>query len=116
MNDRRRLERKRPNQSITVYDVTTGDDMGRLANITTEGIMLVSQKDIPVGRIFQLQLMLEDPLNGIDRVDFGAESLWTAEADEQKNYLWTGFQIIDISTESIDFIDNLTQQLGVYGS
>ena len=58
---------------------------------------------------------LNDPLNGIDTIDFGAESLWTADADDQHNYQWTGFQIIDISEESRDFIDNFTKQLGTYG-
>ena len=102
MSNRRRLERKRPDQLITVYDVTTGDNLGRLANITTDGIMLVSQRRISVG---------DDPMNGVDRVDFGAESLWTMAADEQEDYHWTGFQIIDISNESVDFIDDFTKQL-----
>jgi len=84
--------------------------MGRIANLTTDGIMLVGQRDIPVGAILQLQLVLEETFNGIDRVDVGAESLWTADADEQRNYRWTGFQIIDISSDSLAFIDHLTQQ------
>jgi len=111
MKNRRRLERKRPNQLISVYDVTTGDNLGRLANITTDGIMLVSQKRISVGGVFQLQMVLDDPVNGVDSVGFGAESLWTSAADEEEDYHWTGFQIIDISSESLDFIDDFTKQL-----
>jgi len=105
MNDRRKHVRKRPTGLITVYDITTGDNLGQLANITSEGLMLISQTQIPVGGVFQLQMLLDTPINGVGKVDFGAESLWTSDAGGAKSYYWTGFQIIDISSECQDFID-----------
>jgi hypothetical protein len=109
VKNRRKQVRKRPNGLITVYDATTGDHLGQVANLTSEGLMLVSQIEIPVGGVFQLQMLLDTPIDGVKKLDFGAESLWTTAPDGEKSYFWTGFQIIDISSESQDFIDAFTK-------
>ena len=109
MQDRRRTPRKLADEIIDVFDTNRGQLLGRLVNLTTEGMMLVSaNEEIPEG-IFQIELVLEHPHRERDRVSMGIESLWTAPGNAPE-LRWTGFRIIDISLEAQDFIDDLIRE------
>ena len=109
MQDRRRIPRKLADEIIDVFDTNRGQPLGRLVNLSTEGMMLVStEKEIPEG-IFQIELVLERPHRERDRVSMGIESLWTAPGNAPE-LRWTGFRIIDISLEAQDFIDDLISE------
>jgi hypothetical protein len=49
---------------------------------------------------------LTGPDDDEQRILFGAEAVWTTEASQPESY-WTGFRIIDISSEGVLSIDNL---------
>jgi hypothetical protein len=104
MNDKRRLERKTPNQVIEVFNVLSGETLGQLANITSEGLMLIAAAPITPGTLFQLHMPLNEPTNGITAIDFGVEALWCQEADSSGRY-WVGMHIIDISPQNIEGIE-----------
>ncbi len=96
MQNKRIGIRKRPNESIAIFDVNTGHAVGHLANISMGGLMLVGQISTAPGSLFQLKIPLPMPIHGTSTVEFGAESLWCLRAKETSRY-WTGLQIIDIS-------------------
>ena len=82
--------------------------MGQLVNITSKGLMLTAAQPIDANLVYQLELVLTAPRDATDRVNFGAESLWCRQTGDNSCY-WTGFQIIDISVETVDFINDLTE-------
>jgi len=96
MRNKRVFTRKRPNESIAICDINTEHTLGYLANISMGGLMLVGQISTAPGTLFQLQMPLSTPIDGVKNIEFGVESLWCQRAKETCNY-WTGFQIIDIS-------------------
>ena len=106
MRNKRTSIRKRPNESIAICDINTGYDLGYLANISMGGLMLVGQISTAPGTLFQLQMPLPTPIDGIKNIKFGVESLWCQRAKETCSY-WTGFQIIDISDSSSKTIEAL---------
>ena len=96
MHEKRKLPRKQAPDKVSVYDCTTGTTIGQVVNMTTGGMLLLSEGPIHAERIFQLRISLPKSIEGTNVLEFGAESLWESPALDETNY-WTGLQIIDIS-------------------
>ena len=106
MHEQRRQPRKNAPDRIVVYDRATGSAIGQVVNMTTVGMLLLSDNPIPAERVFQLRISLPASEEGAESLEFGAESLWQSPAMDENNY-WTGFQIIDISESDIRIIETL---------
>jgi hypothetical protein len=109
MNNKRRLERKKPNQAIEVFDLQSGQPLGQLANITREGLMLIGNNPSAAGTLYQLRMPLAEPANGIMAMDFGAETLWCQQPSSSDRH-WIGLQIIDISPENCEAIEYISRE------
>ncbi len=96
----RKLERKELSQAITVLDTINGGVFGELVNVTTEGIMVMTDREIETQAIFQLALDLPEPINGANQIIVGADCLWCRRAENFYRY-WAGFQIIDASEQAL---------------
>jgi len=106
MNDQRKTPRRAANEVLEVADQITGVQIGRVVNISAEGLMLLGQEPIITGSVYQLELCLRTTGEDESKISFGAEAVWTMEATQPDSF-WTGFRIIDISNEGVLFIDEL---------
>lgn len=106
MDELRRRERVELNTSISVFDAFSGQQVGELANINIDGIMLITDQALDVNSIFQYKLQLPVPIDGQAELELGVDCLWCREA-ENFNRHWAGFQIIDAAPEDIDIIAKL---------
>lgn len=107
MTEQRRLPRKKADDSFEIFDAVTNASLGRLINITVEGLMAYSSNiEISSGSIYQLVMPLPQPINNYDKVTFGAEVVWSSTS-EDTNDTWSGFQIIDISFQDRDILEEL---------
>ncbi len=106
MRNKRASIRKRPNESIAICDINTGQPLGHLVNISMDGMMLIGQISTAPGTLFQLRMPLATPVNGAEKIEFGVETLWCQRVKETCSY-WTGFQIIDISDSASRTIESL---------
>lgn len=104
------VERKHPrieiNQAITVSDIINGGDFGELVNATIEGIMLITDREIPVKSIYQFSLNLPFELEGSNTLTLGADCLWCREVENIQRF-WSGFQIIDASDTAMAQMEKL---------
>jgi hypothetical protein len=71
----RKLERREINQTIEVIDVINGGTFGELINITVEGLMVMTETEIPTQSIYQLSIKLPVDLHGSYTVELGADCL-----------------------------------------
>ena len=115
MIEQRSVPRRKPDAIVIVFDEMTGNSLGHLANLTPEGLMLVSRAPIPVGSIFQLGIRVPPLPNSMDKLRFGAESVWASQAGDKGGYFWSGFSIIDISADAADLIERWTVEWSVDG-
>jgi hypothetical protein len=106
MIEKRKSPRKIADEVLVVFDQLTGSQIGRVVNISAEGLMLLSQEPIVTGSVYQLEIALPGPDDDEQRIPFGAEAVWTTEASQPESF-WTGFRIIDISSEGVLSIDKL---------
>ena len=105
MNERK-YERKELNRPITISDTINGGDFGELINVTVEGIMVMTDREIPTHSIYQLALQLPLAINGSDTIELGADCLWCRTAENFHRY-WAGFQIIDASEQAMEQLQEL---------
>lgn len=86
--------------------------LGRLVNITTEGLMLVNTVPLSPDRLYQVVIELPEPVNSVSRIELGMDSLWTSPANPDADMYWSGCQIIDISEASLDILKLVIEKLG----
>lgn len=105
----RKFERAELNQPITIVDTINGGSFGELINVSVDGIMVMTQNEIPTHSIYQLALELPIDIEGSRRVELGADCLWCRKAENFHRY-WAGFQIIDTSDLASRQISHLIDQ------
>jgi hypothetical protein len=106
MIDKRKSPRKIADEVLEVADQITSTILGRVVNISAEGLMLLSEEPIVTGSVYQLKMELPHTDSENMQITFGAEAVWSMEASQPESF-WTGFRIIDISSEDVISIDDL---------
>ncbi len=80
---------------LRVYDGMGIEILGHLADISTRGIMLVSEKPIKTGRDFRLRIKLPKEVVGRDEIVIEATSCWS-KRDSNPDFYITGFEIAEL--------------------
>ena len=102
--ERRRLERHEVNGQIDAFDRVTGQLIGRLVDIHSEGLMLLANNLAEVGNIYQLSL--QKNTNNEIWLEVGVDCLWKNPANGEDRF-WAGFRVIDASDEALAALANL---------
>jgi len=102
-SEQRRKTRVTIPEHPQILDANSGKVLGELVNLSTDGLMAVSPDGIACGTVCQMRIPL---VQGDRHVEIlvGAESLWCDDANDSGSY-WTGFQIIDISSEHQEILN-----------
>ena len=109
MGDKRRLKRWHLIYYLRVFECENEQLLGHLVDITTEGLMLISEARIPNGREFDLRM--EIPTDGAVRnVTLKAHSVWS-DHDINRSFYDTGFELVDPSEETIELIREIIDEL-----
>ena len=100
----RRSVRKRVAQAIVVSNSMTGESLGRMGNLSVDGMMLIGGHEVTDGCLYQVQFQLHDARQQAHRMEVGIQCLWCEAAHTEHSY-WVGCKIIDISPEQQDLLD-----------
>ena len=109
--DKRRLKRRHLIYYLRVFDRNSDQILGHLVDVTQEGAKLISENPIPIGRRFQLRMILPAEIFGRDHLDFEAESLWS-NSDINPDFHDTGFRLIGVDTRDMLIIARLINEYG----
>jgi len=107
MGERRKYERRRPGHYSAVYDRDTQKILGRLANVSTEGFMLISEQPIESDRGFRCRVILPEEMNAGTSVSFDARSLWCKEGSAPRTFN-NGLHFTNISLKEVELLERLT--------
>jgi hypothetical protein len=109
----RRTQRRRTiSGSVNIVNQFDGTVLGRLVNITTEGLMLVNAAPLAADTLYQVVLELPETLNNTMRIELGMDCLWTSPTDPDADMYWSGCHIIDISEEMFGNLVVLIENFG----
>lgn len=105
----RRSVRKRTTDAIMVTNAMTGETLGRIGNLSVDGMMLITAQPIPDGRLLQLQFLLSDADRKHRRMEIGIQCMWS-EAARTERTCWTGCRIIDIAPSEQEILDGWVER------
>ena len=75
--------------SLEVFDLDTGDLLGKVVDLHVEGLMLLSDRPLEMFRAYALQVNLPMNLNGLTEFILDAETMWRRESIAGGQF-WTG--------------------------
>ena len=104
--DHRRNPRKKLFRELVVFDRSTGGNVGRLMNLSVDGFKLFTRRELPMGEVLQLGMVLPDQIAGVNTISFDARVVWSENLDAPGEFQ-IGFQFKDIADITRDVITNL---------
>jgi len=110
--NRRSQRRRTLSGVVNVVNQFDGVLLGRLVNITTEGLMLVNANPLATDTLYQAVLELPELLNNTKRIELGMDCLWTSPTNPDADMYWSGCHIIDISEEMFASLIVLIENFG----
>lgn len=105
MNEYRRSPRKSAFVTIPVMNKMTGQVIGRIGNLSADGMLLVCDEKVTDGALFQLGFELVNEDGQPQAIEVGAQEMWAERANVPGQY-WAGFHIIDISDRDLEAVDS----------
>jgi hypothetical protein len=96
---------------LRVFTTDTHRLLGHVADITPEGLMVVSEQPVQVGREMGLRVVLPRAINGRVEVELGALSLWS-RGDANPDLYDTGFRFVHIDDDDRAVIRRLVEEYG----
>ena len=106
MSDSRQLERKVTNDYFLVYDRETNELIGRVMDLTAEGVRLVCNDSIEPGSKFKAKMEMPQMIDRYRHIDFDLDARWTRK-NPQMGWHETGFKITGLSMETYSVIERI---------
>ncbi len=106
VNDRRKFKRRLLVYNLDVFDAQTNAPLGRMVDITPEGMMLVSARPVEVDSVLHLSVELPSEIFSAKRVNFTAIAHWCRH-DINPELFDTGLEFTDISDKNIETVVGL---------
>lgn len=110
-DDKRKLKRRHLIYYLRIFDKNSGEILGHLVDITSEGLMMISENSVETNKDFKLRMVLPLEILSRDELLFHATSVW-CKKDVNPDFFATGFRIRDIPMEDIVIIERLIRQHG----
>jgi hypothetical protein len=111
MSEKRKQHRNNLIYYLKVFDRDENVLLGHLVDITSEGIMIISEKPVPVQKLFNLRLEFPRDIFGQKELDFSAMSLWS-KPDLNPEYHDAGFKLQDVPLQHVLTIKKLVNEYG----
>ena len=109
MKEQRKQTRAQVSDYFIVFDRHTDEIIGRVMNMTDEGMMVVSEMPTKVSGSFHCRMALPEKLMDKNQVLFDAECKW-CEKNQSTGMYESGYQIRQISAVDREIISLLLQK------
>jgi hypothetical protein len=111
MKEKRKTKRRFLQYYMRVFDAETRHQIGNLVDITSRGIMIVSENKLPIDQNLRIRLELSEEVSQKPYMEFTAISRWS-DQDVIPNMFNTGFEILGLSPEDADIINQIVKEFG----
>ncbi len=95
--NRRQVDRKYLVFYLRVFDGMSTNVIGHVVNISSKGVMLLSDNPTPVNEEYRLRMRLPSEIIDRGEIIFNATSRW-CKPDVNPDFYLTGYQIYDLSS------------------
>jgi len=97
-------------QYLRLVKAENNNLLGHLVDLTTEGMMIISENPIPLGQTYNLRMQIPTENNLTRMVALTVQSLWTKK-DVNPDFHDTGFKLINPSKHTVNAIKSLIDEL-----
>jgi hypothetical protein len=108
---KRTIKRRHLIYYLRVFDTQSEKLLGHVVDITTKGILLMSEKALPLNTTFNLNMILPEETWNVEKISFDAETLWSKQ-DVNPDFYVTGFQFKNIAPKNVQLVKHLIEQFG----
>jgi hypothetical protein len=109
MQDRRKNVRRAPNDYFLVFNRENDRFIGRVLNMSLDGVMLVSMEPVELGATYPCRMTLPEKIDDCSQIIFDADSKWSHK-NEDSNMYETGFKMRNVSKNDREIIRELLQK------
>ena len=110
-SNKRQLKRIHLIYYLRIFDSNSGNNLGHLVDITTQGIMMISEKPSQAGQDFSMRMQLPGVITGREEIEFSAHCLW-CKKDINPDFYVSGFKINTITPQEAKTITALINGYG----
>jgi c-di-GMP-binding flagellar brake protein YcgR len=114
MEDYRHRPRKNTPHLVRVINDDTGKTVGRVVDITADGMMLVTKDKIIVGQHYNFRIVLPVMVHHRTDVTLEARAVWI-NADSNSEYSKCGFKFINLAGEEGFLLEDVMHKLNLVG-
>ncbi|MBU3916143.1 hypothetical protein KKA14_11470 [bacterium] len=108
----RKLERRNFIIDLEIYDRDSDQLIGDIGDITTEGLMIVSEEPVAEKKVFNLMVVAHEDIGEDIEMTFSAKSIRCQKTIHEHIYT-TGFLIETLDKENFEKISNLINNYAV---
>ena len=109
--EHRRTKRKRADAIMQVTNAITGEIMGRVGNLSADGMMLIAAKPVREDALYQVIFHLPNERGHAQPVEIGVHEQWSEPANVPGQF-WAGFRFIDIGEDDFAVLSRWIDQGG----
>lgn len=95
---------------LEVLDADTEQLVGHLVNITTQGLMITSEKPLEIDSDYRLKILFPSEIKGVHELISAGRSIWCEEDEETPSFFNTGFQLKDLSRQETKVLKKLMKK------
>ena len=114
MDDFRRRPRKNTPHLVRVLNMETGKAVGRVVDITADGMMVVTKDKIVVGQEYNYRIVLPVMVHHRSDVCVVAQAIWT-KSDTNSEYSRAGFKFVNLPGEEGFLLEDVMHKLNLVG-
>jgi hypothetical protein len=114
MRDKRNRQRRNSPHRVNVIRCQNDAPLGRLVNITVDGLMYLGDQPEQNGTVLDLRLPLPTMANGKSSIEVRGKVIW-CRADENPRYHRIGVEFEQLGAEEGYIIETVLQRLHLVG-
>jgi hypothetical protein len=106
-----RAARLRLRQFLPVFDCESQEPLGRMVDLSITGMMLIATRELPVGRIFEIEIRTPEG-HAVPSLRIAAESVWCRTAPTNAQHFGVGFRFTQVDSEDRARLEALMHEAG----
>ena len=114
MKKHRRRPRKNTPHLVKALDVESGKPLGRVVDITADGMMLVTEIAFEQGQVIKARLILPVMVQARTDVQVEAETVWCKQ-DSNPSFYKVGFHFLNLAGEDGFLLEDVMQKFNLVG-
>ena len=111
MKDKRKLKRRHLIYYLHVLERSSGEHVGYLVDITTNGIMIMRENPVEPETLLELKILLSSEMSSKQYLNFDVKAIHCEKSINETTYE-IGCQLLHLSAEDFHEIEMIIDELG----